>query len=153
MKSIIEYTDSHYIKIIDSENRFDAIRDLAMGFDGRGVCCDINGLIDALIERERMMSTGIGSGIAIPHVKIAGVNDISFAVGVSRGGIDFDSIDGNPVNLIILTAAGEKQQREYLMLLSEIMKILKMDDVRENIIMSGSAEEIYDIISCCSVRR
>ena len=70
---------------------------------------------------------------------------MAFAIGISRTGIDFDSMDGEPVHLIILVAAGEKQHKEYLRLMSSIMAILKVDEVKERIIKAESNDTILDI--------
>ncbi len=71
---------------------------------------------------------------------------MTFAIGISKKGIDFDSIDSNPVHLIILVAAGEKQHKEYLKLLSVIMTILKKENVKERIINSDSTEMILALL-------
>jgi fructose-specific phosphotransferase system IIA component len=144
--SVIEYTDLKYIKNINTSNKFDAIEELAKVLDGTHLCNDINSLINALKEREDIMSTGIGAGIAIPHAKIPAVKEMAFAIGVSKKGIDFDSMDGYAVNLIILVIAGEKQHKDYLRLLSNIMSILKKDPIKEKIINAVSSEEILDIL-------
>ena len=144
--SVTEYTDIKYIKNIDSSDKFDAIEELAKVFDGTHLCSDIEALISALKEREGIMSTGIGVGIAIPHAKIPAVKEMAFAIGVSQAGIDFDSMDGYAVNLIILVIAGEKQHKDYLRLLSNIMAILKKEPVKEKIINAASSEEILGIL-------
>jgi len=92
------------------------------------------------------MSTGIGFGIAIPHAKIASVKEMVFAIGISKKGIDFDSIDGEPIHLVILVIAGERQHKEYLRLLSNIMSIIKKNNVKERIINSSSSEEVVHIL-------
>ena len=92
------------------------------------------------------MSTGIGFGIAIPHARLKSIRDMSFAIGISKKGIDFDSIDSQPAHLIILVAAGEKQHKEYLRLLSSIMTILKKENVKERIIESNDNEEILALL-------
>jgi len=145
--SVTEYTDLNYIKNINANNKFDAIEELAKLFDGTSLCNDIDSLINALKEREAIMSTGIGAGIAIPHAKIPTVNKMAFAIGVSKKGIDFDSMDGNDVNLIILVIAGEKQHKDYLRLLSNIMVILKKEPIKEKIINAASSEEILGILT------
>ena len=144
--SVTEYTDLQYIKNINAGNKFDAIEELAKLFDGTNLCNDIDSLINALKEREAIMSTGIGASIAIPHAKISTVNRMAFAIGVSKKGIDFDSMDGNDVNLIILVIAGEKQHKDYLRLLSNIMTILKREPIKEKIIHAASSEEILNIL-------
>jgi PTS system nitrogen regulatory IIA component len=147
MNELKEYTDTRYIRRLYSRDKFKAIEELASAFSGTSVCKSVDELIAALVDREKIMSTGIGFGIAIPHAKIKGVREIAFAVGISQSGIDFDSMDGKPVHIIILFAAGERQQKDYLTLLSRIMSILKDEAVRAQIINSGSADEIIKIFA------
>lgn len=146
MKPVVEYTSEKFIKQLQSRDKFEAIEELALVFNDTRICSDIDVLIEALKERERMMSTGIGFGIAIPHAKIRAVKEIAFAIGISREGIEFDSMDGKPVYLIILVAAGERQHRDYLKILSRIMSILKNEDIKNQIINSENAEEILNIV-------
>lgn len=145
MSSVIEYTDIRFIKKLDADNKFKAIEELANLFQETDICSDVKSLIKALKEREEIMSTGIGFGLAIPHAKINTVKNMGFAIGISKVGIDFDSMDGEPVHLIILVAAGEKQHKEYLRLLSNIMTILKKENIKEKIINSESPEEIVKL--------
>jgi fructose-specific phosphotransferase system IIA component len=147
MQNITEYTDIHYIKEIKAKDKFDAIEELARVFEGADVCSDVDELVRALKEREGIMTTGIGFGIAVPHAKIRVVNKIAFAIGISRKGIEFDSIDGNPVNLIILVAAGERQHKEYLKLLSRIMGLLRDENIRQQVISTKKPEKIMEIFS------
>lgn len=147
MVSVIEYTSLKYIKNIASRDKFEAIEELARVFEESPLCSDIESLVNALREREGIMSTGIGAGIAIPHAKISSVSEMAFAIGISAEGIDFDSMDGHPVNLIILVIAGEKQHKDYLRLLSNIMAILKKEPIKEKIIKATSSEEILQILT------
>ena len=143
---IIDYTKTEYIKYLESKNKYDAIEELAKVFNGSNICEDTDILISALREREEIMSTGIGWGIAIPHAKLDCVNEMAFAIGISKEGIEFDSLDGNPVHLIILVAAGESQHKDYLRLLSNIMKILKNKKAKDKIVNAPTPEELLDII-------
>ncbi|HOP62244.1 MAG TPA: PTS sugar transporter subunit IIA [Spirochaetota bacterium] len=145
MPSVIDYTEPNYIKKLSAADKFQAIEELARVFEGSDFCSDIDSLVNALKEREEIMSTGIGFGIAIPHAKINSVKEMAFAVGISDAGIDFDSMDGQPVKLIILVIAGEKQHKDYLRLLSNIMAILKKEPVKEKIIQAAEPEEIVEI--------
>lgn len=146
MSSVTAYTSEKYIKKLDALDKFEAIEELARSFEGTDYCSNIDTLINALKEREEIMSTGIGFGIAIPHAKINSVKDMAFAIGISDKGIDFDSMDGEPVNLIILVIAGEKQHKDYLRLLSNIMAILKKEPVKNKIIQTTSPQEIIEIL-------
>ena len=145
MKAIIEFTEEKFFKRLECNNKFDAIEELANLFQDTKVCSDIDDLINALKEREEIMSTGIGFGLAIPHAKIKAVKELSFAIGVSKEGIDFNSMDGKPVHLVILVAAGEKQHKEYLKLLSNIMSLLKNEAIRKKIINYDSVEDIFKV--------
>jgi len=145
MSPVSTYTNIRYIRHLKSENKYDAIEELTRTFEGDNICDDIDALVGALKEREEIMSTGIGFGIAIPHEKISPVREMAFAIGISSRGIDFDSMDGAPVYLVILVAAGEKQHKKYLKLLSGIMAILKNEATKEKIIRS-TPEEIITIL-------
>ncbi|MFH0975030.1 MAG: PTS sugar transporter subunit IIA [Spirochaetota bacterium] len=147
MGDLSDYTDKKYIIKIKSEDKLKAIEEVAGVFKDTDVCNDIESLTAALIEREEIMTTGIGLGIAIPHAKITTVKKISFAIGISENGIDFNAIDGEPVYMIVLVAAGEDQHKEYLKLLSKIMTVLKNEDIRKKIIVSNSPSEILNILN------
>lgn len=140
-----EHLSADRIKFLETESKLLAIEELARSFDGSSICENIPSLVQTLKEREEMMSTGIGFGIAIPHAKIHQVKKLSFAVGISSPGIDFDSMDGVLVNLIILVIASDHQSSEYLGLLSKIMKMLRIDGVKDSIISAQSAETVYEI--------
>lgn len=142
-----DYTDIRYIRRLRSRNKYKAIEELAAVFSDSPVCTNTEELVDALIEREEIMSTGIGFGLAIPHAKIKSVKEIAFAVGVSKNGINFDSLDGKPVHIVILVAAGERQHKDYLKLLSEIMSVLREESVRNAIINAKSLGEITGVFS------
>jgi mannitol/fructose-specific phosphotransferase system IIA component (Ntr-type) len=142
MTLLSDYSSTSYIRRLKSRNKFKAIEELARSFEHADVCCNLEELVSALIEREKIMSTGIGFGIAIPHAKISGVREIAFAIGISKPGIDFDSIDGKPVHIIILVAAGEKQHKDYLKLLSRIMSVLKQEEARSRLVDASTNEDI-----------
>ncbi len=147
MKMVKDFSDQRYIKRLKAKNKYKAIEELAQVFKGSRAVENVKELIGALIERERIMSTGIGFGIAIPHAKIKSVSEIVFAIGISKNGINFDSLDGKPVHIIILVAAGERQHKEYLKLLSKIMSILREESMRNIIIDSKANTEILEILN------
>jgi fructose-specific phosphotransferase system IIA component len=146
VSSLLEFTDTTFIKFLKSKNKYKAIEELADVFKGTDVCSDIKAFINALKEREEIMTTGIGFGIAVPHAKLESVHKIAFAIGISKKGIDFNSIDGKPVHLVVLVAAGERQHKEYLKLLSKIMSVLKNDTIRNEMIQAKSTKHIIEIL-------
>ncbi len=143
---LIDYTGRRFVKHLESTDKYAAIEELAGLFRNSGICPDIDSLIAALKEREQIMSTGIGFGIAVPHARIKEVKRIAFAIGISRNGIDFDAMDREPANLIILVAAGDLQHMEYLRLLSRIMNLLKQEHAQERIISATDLDQVIDII-------
>ena len=144
--SLLDFTDIKYIKFLKSRNKYKAIEELAAVFKGTDICSDIKAFVDALKEREEIMTTGIGFGIAVPHAKLESIHKIAFAIGISKKGIDFNSIDGRPVHMVVLVAAGERQHKDYLKLLSKIMSLLKNDTIRVEMINAKSAKEIINIL-------
>lgn len=103
---------------------------------------------EAIFHREELMSTGIGLGIAVPHARIKGVKELIMAVGVFPKGIhDYETIDDNPIKIVVLIIAGEKQHKAYIQVLSLIVSKLKDNEVREKIIKAQSREELFEILS------
>lgn len=96
-------------------------------------------LLDAIVEREKVMSTGIGLGIAIPHAKIREVSDFVVALGKSQSGLEFHSLDARPVHFVVMIAGPEDQQERYLQLLARITLKLKDAAVRRRL---AEAEDV-----------
>lgn len=146
MGKLLEFTDSKYITFLKSKDKYKAIEELSDLFKGTEICSDNNAFYKALIEREEIMTTGIGFGIAVPHAKLESIHKIAFAIGISKKGIDFNSIDNKPVHLIVLVAAGERQHKDYLKLLSKIMALLKNDSIRNEIINAKNTMQVCTIL-------
>ncbi len=106
---------------------------------------DIGKLSEDVIRREQDMSTGIGKTLALPHAKSAGVTEPVMAFATLRNGINFDSIDGEPVRIVFLLATPEEMLAEHLKFLGRITKIAGREDVRQRLILSSSAAEIIEL--------
>ena len=102
--------------------------------------------LDAIRKRELMMSTGIGRGIAIPHSKTSALNGFVIAVGRTLPGIDFDSLDGLPVHLILMIGASDTQGEEFLRVLKYIGMIFNDDQTLEQLMAAPGPKEMYNII-------
>ena len=107
---------------------------------------DPSSLLAAVRERERVLSTGIGLGIAIPHAKIPGVSRFVVAVGRHKAGIDFDAIDGKPVHLVVLIAGPQDAQDRYLRLLARLSQRLKQEDIRKQILTAPTPADIVRLL-------
>lgn len=102
-------------------------------------------LINKLIERESIETTGIGHSVAIPHARTESVDGLAMAFGLSKSGIDFKSLDGKPVNIIFLIASNEENKNNYIKLLARISRICRKDSFRNKIINAANAKEIIQI--------
>ena len=98
----------------------------------------------AVYERESIMSTGIGLGIAIPHVKNKAVTDLTIVIGISKSGIEWEALDNKPVHIIFLIAGSEDQHELYLRALSKIILVLKNENRRRKIIEANDTQTIID---------
>jgi nitrogen PTS system EIIA component len=104
---------------------------------------DKNALVHVLLERERLGSTGIGDGVAIPHGKASEVNQPRIAFGRSRKGLDFESMDGEPTHLFFLLVAPENSASIHLQALARIAKILKNSAFRKDLLEAPGRQELY----------
>jgi PTS system nitrogen regulatory IIA component len=103
-------------------------------------------LVKVLLERERLGSTGIGDGIAIPHGKFRGLKHPVISFGRSLQGLDFDSMDGQPAFLFFLLVAPENSASIHLKALAKIAKILKNSSFRNVLMQAPSSKELYKTI-------
>jgi PTS system nitrogen regulatory IIA component len=118
----------------------DAMMRVEKGLDRREV-------LHILQERERLGSTGIGEGVAIPHGKLKTIDHLLISFGRSRRGVDFDSMDGRPAHLFFLLVAPEASVGVHLKTLARISKLLKSTEVRQRLLEAPQAEAIYRIIA------
>jgi PTS system nitrogen regulatory IIA component len=103
-------------------------------------------LLDTLLDREKLGSTGIGEGVAIPHGKVSGLPGLMASFGRSAAGVDFRAIDGKPTHLFFSLFAPENSAGAHLKALARISRIFKNPSFRESIMRAGTAEEIYRLI-------
>jgi nitrogen PTS system EIIA component len=103
-------------------------------------------LLDTLLEREKLGSTGIGDGIAIPHGKVSSLPVLMASFGRSKSGIDFKAIDGKPTYLFFTLFAPENSAGAHLKALARISRIFKSPAFRESILKAADAAEIYRLI-------
>jgi len=103
-------------------------------------------LLAVLNERERLGSTAIGDGIAIPHGKIRGITQILGAFGRSTRGLDFDSLDGNPTHLFFLLIAPEESTSLHLKALARVSRLFKDGAFRQHLLEARNAGELYRLL-------
>ena len=135
------------VKVLESTDKDGALREMAAMVSTLPEVEDSERLLQAIFEREEIMSTGIGLGIAIPHAKIPEVTGFVVALGKTKGGIEFNALDGQPVEFIVLIAGPDNQQERYLQLLARITLKLKDASVRRQIAAAEDTDAILAALS------
>ncbi len=109
---------------------------------------DIDSLTQKIFYREKLMSTGIGLGIAIPHIRFEDIVEPLIAIGIQPAGIpDYQSIDDHPVKIIVMILAGKNQHKEHIKILAQIVSKLKFEDTIQQIIKSKTRDNIYKLLA------
>ena len=143
MDQIFDMISEDRIKIIEAKDKESALKEMV------GLLATAKSILDneefekAILDREKILSTSIGLGIAIPHVRLDSVTEITIAIGVCKNDIEYESFDGQPVNIIIMIASPSKAHREYLRTLAKIALLLKNPSLRNKILGAENPNEIY----------
>ncbi|MEM8884037.1 MAG: PTS sugar transporter subunit IIA [Planctomycetota bacterium] len=135
------------VKVLAATDKESALREMAALAGEAPEVQDAERLLEAIFEREEIMSTGIGLGIAIPHAKIPEVTDFVVALGKTAKGIEFSALDGQPVEFIVLIAGPDNQQERYLQLLARITLKLKDAHVRRAIASASDTDAILQALA------
>jgi PTS system nitrogen regulatory IIA component len=109
-----------------------------------GVSADL--LVKVLLDREQLGSTGIGGGVGIPHGKLKDLDSLVLGFGLSRNGVDFESMDGKPTHIFFLLLTPENSTGLHLKLLARISRLLKNESFREKLLNAVDRDEIFDVI-------
>ncbi len=107
---------------------------------------NVDEILESVLEREKIMTTGVGNGVAIPHCKTDHIGDFMITLGIHPQGVDFQSLDNQPAKIIFLLIGPESKPGTHIRLLSRISRIIAKEDVRENILSCQSSDEIYEYL-------
>lgn len=146
MRKLSEMITRDRIVDLKSKTKQDILKELVDVIATAPEVTDKNDFYISIMKREKIMSTGIGIGLAVPHVKIDSVKDFVMAVGRKKEGIDFDSLDGKPVYLVIMIGANTEQRDDYLKVLAKISLLLKNPEFREKMINAVNPDEIIELL-------
>lgn len=139
-------TRQRIIANLKARDKVGVIRELADVICTAEPSIDKDALVKVLQEREKLGSTGIGDGVAIPHGKLNGIDKPLLSFGRSNSGVDFDSMDTQPVYLFFLFVAPENSAGAHLKVLARIAKMLKNSNLRKRLLEAKDEDEIYNII-------
>ncbi len=144
---ISDFIDETRIKDLEADNKKDALDEMLDLISSSQNITNITAFKKAIFKRESLMSTGIGLGIAIPHAKIPECDDFVIAIGRLKNGIEYESLDDKPVRLIFMIGASDKQDKEYIRLLSRLVLRLKDNHILKELLQAKDKQEIYSIIT------
>ena len=126
--------------------RREVVEELVDLLVGAGDLSDRDEVLAAIFSREHIRSTGIGSGLAIPHAKTSQVSDLSMAVGVCGAPVDFDSIDGVGVRLVVVLIGPEKMTSQHIRVLTRVTSMMSFASVRGKLLEAQSADALYEVV-------
>lgn len=143
----IDIDESSILVLEGSVNKHDALDQMVDAIAETGAVADRQAFRDAVHDRERVLSTGIGQGVAIPHVRIDAITRPTLGVGVCADGIDFDTLDDAPVTVIFMFAMPTGSQKEYLSLLSKVMQAVKKPDFKERLTICATPTAVLEALA------
>jgi PTS system nitrogen regulatory IIA component len=139
--------ESCVIADLKGTTKEEVLRELATAMKEAGVINSVDEAVGVILEREKLGSTGIGDGVAIPHGKMKGLTHLLCAFGRSKTGISFDAVDGKPVHIIFLLLAPEDSAGLHIQMLSRISRVLRDPSFRQRLIEEGAGRNLYgDIV-------
>lgn len=145
MLKISKYLNPKLVTFLNVSTRDGVLRALIDLLDANGKLKNKQDFYDAIMDRERIVSTGIGMGVAIPHAKLADYNDFFIAIAILQQGVDWHTLDGAPVRLVFLIGGPDDKQTEYLQILSGLTIALKDEERRKKLLTLNSADAIIEL--------
>ncbi|PIW70819.1 MAG: PTS sugar transporter subunit IIA [Ignavibacteriales bacterium CG12_big_fil_rev_8_21_14_0_65_30_8] len=133
------------IPSLKATTKKDAINELIDLFKNDERVINLEEIRNSIFSREEIMSTGVGKGFAIPHGKTNATTEVLSAFGIARTPIDFQSLDGNPVQLIFLLIGRDNMVSMHIKLLSRISRLMNEDEFRKKLLNTETSEELYKI--------
>ena len=132
---------------LESTEKDNTITEMVEMLAQKQVIKDKKIFVKEVLEREKLNTTGIGRGVAIPHARTEMVEEVTIALGRSQGGIDFESLDSKPVYLIFLITSPTNDNGLYLRTLARLSRLLKDRKFRQNLLHAKTADEILSHVS------
>lgn len=140
--TISRYLDERLVMFLETSSRDEALRLLVSRLAQEGKLLDEQVFLDAIAQREKIVSTAIGLGVAIPHAKLQGYRDFFIAVGIHKTGLEWNALDGCPVHLIFMIVGPSQRQTEYLQILSHLTTAIKDEERRKQLLRAQGSREI-----------
>lgn len=146
MRLVDILSDDHVLIPLKSHEKQEIIEEMVDHLHEKKKIGNRDKILRAILDRERVMSTGVGDHVAIPHGKAEGVNDIVASLGITDADVDFHSIDNKPVRLIFLLVGPPDKTGPHLKALSRISRLMHREEFRSRLLHSTTAKEVMKII-------
>ncbi len=143
MKILDILDEESIITELKSKSKKEAIEEMAVVAAKNDDSINVETLVEVLIEREKLGSTGIGDGVAIPHGKLSSIENVMAVFARSEEGIDFDSMDGKNAHLFFLLIAPEDSAGSHLKALARVSRLMNDPKFRLSLMEAKSREEVY----------
>lgn len=145
---ISDYLDSRLIAFLDASSRDEAIDSLIDLLDEEEKLTDKEQFRQAIFHREKLVSTGIGMGVAVPHAKLKEFPHFFIAIGIQqKKGLEWEALDKAPVRLIFMIGGPDYKQTEYLQILSLLTSAIRDVELRKQLLNADSPEEVIELFS------
>lgn len=146
MKILEILSKQHTAPELRGKSKPEILRELATIVANGHAELDVDRLVGVLEEREKLGSTAIGDGIAIPHGKMPNLKNVIAAFGRSPEGVPFDSLDGDPTRMFFLLVAPEDSSGAHLKALARISRLLRNEDFRGRLLAASTRDELFEAI-------
>lgn len=146
MSKIAKYLDSRLVVFLNVGNRDEVLDALVDALDKAEKLKNREAFRQAIFDREQVVSTGIGMGVAIPHAKMSDYDDFFIAIGTLQTGVDWHALDGAPVRLVFMIGGPDDKQTEYLQILSFLTTGLKDEERRKKMLTLNSPTAMIDLL-------
>jgi len=146
--TLTQILQANCVKVpVESRDKEAAITELIDLLDAGGALTDRDVALDAVLTRERIQSTGIGAGIAIPHGKCTAVKEVVMAIGIAREPIEFESIDGRPVTIIFLLVSPVDLTGSHIQALAAISRLMLKEQFKRKLEQAESVQDVDELLS------
>jgi len=132
---------------LKAETKTGIIEEMIDRLAAAGKINDRSAVLEAILDREAKMSTGMQNGVAIPHGKTDAVKSLVAAIGLRKAGVDFDSMDGSPSTIFIMTVSPLHRTGPHMQFLAEVSRLISQPAEREKLLAAKTHSEIYELLT------
>lgn len=147
MLDIVPYINENLILFLNSKNQKDALVSMIQAAVSENKILEQADFLTKVENREKIVSTGVGFGVAIPHAKMQGYDDFFIVLAILKTPIDWKAIDGHPVRIIFLIGGPDDKQNEYLQILSTVTHLVKEETFRKKLLTLNSPQAILSFLN------